>query len=175
MYLIWSILNVALYVYFLYLLVGYVSIGRKVLPKNRFRPLAAILLIVGVVQLLTPEDKDKTNNSFDINTSYAGELSKRTRSVDIQFEDNFSLDIKGWITLAKTSDNVYIATHTSSSLIGFVSGFEWEYKSLMVTDFGENKEGEYSGHGSLKWNLLGVNFYTEGKSLDGTFKVEERK
>lgn len=175
MYLTWSILNVVLYLYFLYLIVGYVSIGRKVLPKNRFRPLAAILLIVGVVQLLTPEDKDKPSNSFDIDVSYAGELSKNRRSVRVVFEDNFPFDIEGRIVLAKTSDNVYVATRTNSSLIGFISGFEWEYKSLMVTDFNENKEGQYSGHGSLKWNLLGANFYTEGKNFDGTFKVEERK
>lgn len=35
MYIIWSILNVVLYLYFLYLIVGYISVGRSILPKDK--------------------------------------------------------------------------------------------------------------------------------------------
>lgn len=181
MYLIWSILNSVLFLYFLYLLVGYVSIGRKVLPKNKLRSLAAILLIFGTVGMFRNETQgeDKTNNAFTINELPAN-ISKKdlphynVASKHIVLEDNVPFKITTRMRIAFV-DGKYIALKSHSGLSGFLSGFHWKQTSSPLVHFDKHGKATYRLDGVLRWNLMGMNVYTESKTFEGTFELDGYK
>ena len=181
MYLIWSILNSVLFLYFLYLLVGYVSIGRKVLPKNKLRSLAAILLIFGTVGMFRNEtqDEDKTNKSFIINELPEGITKKElpyhnVPSKRLVLEDNVPFDITTRIRVIFV-DGKYMAYKSYSGVSGFLSGFRWEQTGSPLVHFDKDGKATYRIDGLLRWNLMGMNVYTESKTFEGTFELDNYK
>jgi len=179
MYLIWSLLNIALSLYFIYLLVGYVGIGRPILPKNKhLKTAAAILLIVGVAQFFKNMTKDKSLNTkpYIIN-----ELPKsidkkdlgnyRDISKELILEDNVPFNIYARIRILFI-DGKYMALNNTSDFTGLVSGFAWKQTGFPLVQFNNDGIAHYDIGGVLKWNLLGINIYTESKTFKGTFKLD---
>lgn len=176
MYLIWSILNVVIYLYFLYLIVGYVSIGRKVLPKNRFRPLAAILLIVGVVQLFKNDNQDFKSEKFTITELPKGLTKKEINNYKapmnfITLEEHIPFSI---VTLINNGfiNGEYVALNNRSSLNGFLSGFVWKQTSAPLIYFNNKGIAIYKIHGLLKWELMGITIYSQSKAFEGTYVLD---
>lgn len=182
MYIIWSILNVVLYLYFLYLIVGYVSVGRSILPKDKLlKNSAAILLVIGVAQFFISVSKkeDQKVKHFTINERPKTIEQKNmgyynVPSKYIVLEDNIPFNINANIRIIFV-EGKYLALSNTSNLTGFISGFVWEQTNTPIVKFNNDGIGFYNIDGSLKWNLMGMNIYTESKTFEGSFKLDNYK
>lgn len=179
MYLIWSLLNITLSLYFIYLLVGYVSKGRRILPKNKLlKTAAAILLIVGVAQFFKNITKENPQDTkpFIINERPKGIDKKnfghyKESLKQITLEDNVPFNINATIRIL-FFDGKYIALNNTSGFTGLVSGFAWKQTGFPLVQFDKDGVAHYDIDGVLEWNLLGMNIYTESKTFIGTFKLD---
>ena len=61
-----------------------------------------------------------------------------------------------------------IPVESSSTLTGFISGFDWEFKSIKTSEIKNSKKLNYTIEADLKWNLFGFNLFNNSKSFTGT-------
>ena len=59
-YLIWTILNGIMFLYFLYLLFGFIVIGKRIF-KPKFKNISIIFMLIGVLQILSAKETENTN------------------------------------------------------------------------------------------------------------------
>ncbi|WP_298424318.1 hypothetical protein [uncultured Kordia sp.] len=126
-------------------------------------------MVLGVLGIINAKDNEY-NNTYAL---YGNDIeTKNTRSVDLRMDDSLSLIFHLDIRLKQNSKGALIPSYSSSSLSGFISGFEWEYKYV---DIDENTDGtfSYEANGLLYWKLFGIKFYTQNKDFKGTFELQE--
>ncbi|MGB3777983.1 MAG: hypothetical protein WA960_06465 [Tunicatimonas sp.] len=93
MYLIWAVLNLALWLYFFYLIAALILIGRRAF-QGKLRAFSILLLIIGAGHLLSASDGEATNQ---ITFAEKHDSSDGSRSQWITLDDNLSFDTKAWI------------------------------------------------------------------------------
>ena len=64
----------------------------------------------------------------------------------------------------------YIPIESYSFLTGLISGYEWEFKSIETQIYKPNEKATFTADGVLKWNLFGINVYSEYKTYSGIIK-----
>ena len=164
MYLIWSIINVAAFLIFLYSLLNLLFNSRKILD-SKYRAVYVFLILIGVYQLGNAGHDEKQKNLV----YYQNATQEETRGIinkKILLENTSGLDIKASLDYS-VSDTEILPNSLFTNLNGLVSGFEWEMQSSNISALDNNQKGEYEITGLLKWNLFGVNLYTESKHFIG--------
>jgi len=66
LHIIWSILNTIIFLYFIYIFLGFLIKGKEVLAV-RFKMLSIIILILGLLQIILINKKSKDNICIEIN------------------------------------------------------------------------------------------------------------
>ncbi|GHA78048.1 hypothetical protein GCM10007389_34910 [Pontibacter akesuensis] len=89
----------------------------------------------------------------------------------VLLEDNLTLDINMYVKYSAEQNN-YIPVESKSYLTGFVSGYEWELKSIQARNLDPNKSADFTADGILTWKLFGINIYNETKVFRGVIKEE---
>lgn len=157
---IWSILNISILIYFLYLLVGFISKGKKIFSGN-FKVVSILVLIIGIAQIFLASSIPENINTIKFEDKNAIQNSK-IKSIII--EDNISLNIN--LLLEYSIDNNEIIPIESSSYItGFVNGFDWEFISIHIDKSKILEKSKFKVKGILKWNLFGITLFNQKKSL----------
>lgn len=163
-YLIWSILNLTLWLYFLYLLAGLVFRGRRIF-QGRLRSFSILLVIIGVVQILAANDKDQaSHNSVTFTEKYNPPNSSESHRINLDDYTSFSIDL--WIKYSVEQDTL-VPIECSSYLTGFVAGFDWELYGAVVDEFRKGDKGRYQISGTLIWSLFGIEVYRQDKDFSG--------
>ncbi|MDR6301064.1 hypothetical protein [Mesonia maritima] len=152
-YLIWSLFNLLLFGYFIYLFFGFIAKGRKVFHK-KFKAFGVLILSVGILQIITSV-QEKENNppliSQEIdNTKYGSSIQQ------VNLENNLNFKIGAYLNFKNDS-----LISASSTLTGFVTGYSWKIKNLDV-----NRE-DYTLKGILSWEILGYDVYQQSKTFHG--------
>lgn len=161
--LLWSIINVVLVLYFLYLLVGFIVIGNRIF-SSRFKNVSFLIMIVGIVNVVTASNSEKNTNRITITDEYNKMNDSEIKKVTL--EDNLTFDINMLVKYS-VERNEFIPVESNSFLTGFISGYVWEFKSIQTTNYKPNEETQFTAHGILKWNLFGINIYSQSKTFNG--------
>lgn len=163
-YLFWSILNLTILFYFLYLLVGFIAKGKRIF-KPQFRMFSIFIMIIGIIQIISASNLEKYSNQITITDNYNSKNNSEIKEIILQ--DNLTLDIN---MLVKYSVNgtEYIPIESSSSLTGFVSGYAWKFKYIQAKSHKKGQKTTYTAEGILYWNLFGITVYNELKQFSGT-------
>lgn len=64
------------------------------------------------------------------------------------------------------NEKEFIPIESNSFLTGFVSGYVWEFKLIQTKDHDTNEKSEYIANGILKWNLFGINIYSQSRTFN---------
>ncbi len=166
LYLIWSILNGIVFIYFLYLIIGFITKGKRIF-KPPFKVVSIIILIIGISQIFFGAKAEKHDNHIVL---VAGNHENNTAKTErLVLEENLTFDIKLFVTYAKEQD-VYKPLEGFSTLTGFVMGYQWEFQNFDANSYKPNETATYTASGTLKWNLFGITIYSESKTFNGIIK-----
>lgn len=165
-HLIWSILNITTALYFIYLIVGFIVKGKRIF-KAQFKVVSIFIMIIGIVQIISASNLEISTNRITITDDYNKNNTSEVK--EIILEDNLTFDINLLVKYS-VGENEYIPIESNSFLTGFVSGYSWECKTIKIGNYKSNQNTEFIAYGILKWNLFGINMYTESKKISGIIK-----
>lgn len=162
-YLIWSIINIVIILYFLYLVLGLLRNGIR-----NFEPLfkitSIIIVVVGVVQIILGYSSESYSNRIIRNSDYDKTNNSDSKSMILEENMTFNINMDVKYSIAQ---NEYIPIESNSFLSGFVNGYAWECNSLQTDNYLPNQEVEFRAMGTLKWRLFGINVYSLEKIFNG--------
>jgi len=164
-HLLWSIINLIIVFYFLYLIVGFIKKGKRIF-NPKFKVVSIFVMIIGIVQVISANSEERTNR-ITITNNYNKKNNSKVEKVKL--EDNLTFDINMFVKYS-IEQNELIPIESNSSLTGFVSGYDWEFTSIETDNFKPNGKAEFTANGILKWNLFGINIYSEPKTFSGIIK-----
>lgn len=160
-YLIWSIINGIIFLYFLYLIVGFIAKGKRIF-KPQFKYVSIFIMIIGITQIISASNRDKPNNRIIITEGY----NNNSKVKRILLEDNLAFDIN--LSLKYSVDeNEFIPISSNSSLTGFISGYVWDFKTIETKNNSKTKQLEFTANGILQWKLFGIDVYAQYKTFNG--------
>ena len=165
-HLIWSIINGIIVLYFLYLIVGFITKGKKIF-KPQFKFVSIFIMVIGIVQIISASNSGKNSNRISITENYDRKNNSEIKQVKL--EDNWTFDINMLVKYS-IEQNEYIPIESNSYLTGIVSGYMWEFKSIDTNNLNMNGKAEFIANGILKWNLFGITVYSESKTFNGTIE-----
>ena len=162
-HLIWSIINGMIVLYFLYLIVGFISKGKRIF-KPQFKVVSIFIMVIGIVQIISASNSEKISNRISITENY--ERKNNSEIKQVKLEDNWTFDINMLVKYS-IEQNEYIPIESNSYLTGLVSGYMWEFKSIDTNNLNMNGKAKFIANGILKWNLFGITVYSESKTFSG--------
>ncbi len=162
-HLIWSIINGIIFLYFLYLIVGFIAKGRRIF-KPQFKVVSIFIMVIGIIQIISASNSKKNTNRIIINDEYKKTNNSKIKNVIL--EDNLTFDINMLVKYS-IDNKEFIPIESNSFLTGLVSGYIWEFKSIQINNHKPNEKSKYIANGILKWNLFGINIYSESKTFSG--------
>ncbi|WP_430410781.1 hypothetical protein [Kordia sp.] len=168
MYIIWSLINAAFVIFFFALVLSLFTKGKK-LFNNKYGNPIIIVLVLGVLGIINAKDKE-LDNTYVLNGTVT--QSDVTKEINTKLEENLSLTFHLSVRFTKDAKGEFVPVSSQSRLDGFISGFQWEYKNIVIN---KNTDGSFSyeAYGLLHWGLLGIELYTQNKDFEGTFQLEE--
>ncbi len=162
-HLIWSTINILIFLYFLYLMIGFIVKGRKIF-NPQFKVVSIFIMIIGVVQIVSGSNSEKKSNKIVITENYNRE--HQTEFKEIVLEDNLTFDISVSLEYS-VAQNEFVPIESNSFLTGLVSGYEWEFRHIDFNTLTSNNKIAFVANGVLKWNLFGITVYSEIKRFTG--------
>ena len=165
-YLLWSIINLVIAFYFLYLIVGLIRKGKRIF-NPKFKLVSIFVMIIGIIQVVSAVNSEEKTNRITISSNYNKENFSKLEKVTL--EKNLTFDIN---LLVKYSieQNELIPIESNSFLTGFVSGYKWEFTSFKTNNYKPSEKVEFTASGILKWDLFGITIYNELKTFSGIIK-----
>ena len=170
-HLIWTIANGLMLLYFIYLLFGFIFIGKKIF-KPKFKSISIVFLLIGVVQILSASDRKYNTNNNLIEISNDFDKHKNVKSKRIILEKNIVFDINLNVRYSK-NELKYIPIESYSLMTGLISGYVWEFKSIETESIMPNNIGKYKANGILKWNFFGITVYSQLKTFEGEINYND--
>jgi len=162
--LIWSLLNIVIFIYFVIICFKATKIIR-----DKLGVFAALLFVFGLLSFIVrPNDEKFISKTFDLNEH--GKLEGDNYSRELKLEDNLTTEIRLYIAFRedeRVKKLISAQTHRS----GFVSGTNWNVEMINVEKLKEENNYFYHVRGVLEWNILGMKIYSEPKNFKGKAKL----
>jgi len=162
-HLLWTLLNASLIIFFFYLIFGFIIKGKKIF-NPRIKVASILLMVLGITQIISATKTPKNSNRITITTDYKKTNNSRIKKVLL--EDNLVFDINLRVKYSIENNN-YIPIESYSYMTGLISGYNWEFKSFETQVYKTNEKATFTAGGVLKWNLFGINAYSEYKTFSG--------
>ena len=163
LHLLWTLLNASLIIFFFYLIFGFIIKGKKIF-NPRIKVASILLMVLGITQIISASKTPKNSNQIIITTDY--KKTNNSKIKEILLEDNLVFDINLRVKYSIENNN-YIPIESYSFMTGLISGYNWEFKSIETQVYKTNEKATFTADGVLKWNLFGINIYSEYKTFSG--------
>jgi len=174
LYLLWALVNVAL---FIFLILG--GIKAVKLIRQKFGIVTAIILVFCFLSIVFASTKeDNLNNqppgshSWNFNASESIEqYSKKFATVALEnhFLSKYGLDLVYGVSKQEQRN---VPVSANSFTIGLVSGTKWTPTSIIISPTDDNKKFNYEVHGDEDWKLLGFVIFSHSKHFVGTAELK---
>jgi hypothetical protein len=176
LYLLWGILNIALFLTFIFICYRATKFLREKLGL-----FASLIFVFGLLSFVGNSGYDKINkepfsnqiktwefiasDSLNKNNNhFVGTTLEKTLISKYELGIKYGTDKEGTI-------NIPISANSSTT--GFVSGTSWEPSSIIVNRTNNNEKFKYHVGGTLRWALLGMTIYLEGKEYTGIISTKQ--
>lgn len=170
-YLIWSLINTALVIYF------FVICYRAVkLIKEKFGVVTAVFFTIGLLSFACQSNNEDKNTHqremWTFNTDTITETSTiRMRNCYAEKSPSFQINVSVTYGLDKRNkQNVPINAYSTVS--GLVSGFKWRPNSISVYKSKKETGLDCAMAGILEWQLFGLTIYSQSKALSGFIETK---
>lgn len=165
-YLLWALINVAVFIGAFYLFIRYTSLINK-----RVGVFPALIFILGSLSMLSSASPTKniSDNTIFNETDNQG-LSPHSKKF-ILLDNKLSkiiIGIQYQYDLSKT-DITVLSAYTSVS--GLIAGTKWESNGIQISKKDKNTF-TYNVYGHYKWSILGIQVYTQYKYFEQDFTLE---
>jgi hypothetical protein len=165
MFLIWSLLNIALFTLFIVL-----SFHATKLMRDKFGIIIAVIFAFCLLSFIArPHQNDLSpevkNWKFTENENV---LPNTTQSSQLQLRKTTISKFKLGFTYGRDSiSNQLVPIQAYSTTTGFISGAEWipEYIHLSITSI--DGVFKYEVYGIIEWSLLGNRIYSQSQNYSG--------
>ncbi|RIV21505.1 hypothetical protein DYU11_19070 [Fibrisoma montanum] len=170
LYLLWGLLNIAVFLFFV------ITCFRATrLVREQFGLFTSIIFVFGLLSFISNSNDDEVNkepNSSQIRTwKFTSEdsLSRNaTYFIDVELEKTLISKYQLGIKYGKDRQGqINIPISGNSWTTGFVSGTNWKPSYILVDRTSDNTKFEYSVHGTIEWKLLGATIYSQPKKYKG--------
>lgn len=169
-YLLWGLLNIALFLFFIV-----VCFKATKLIREKIGRFAMLIFVFGLVSFIGHSNDENQNlepNSNQIKTwkfTPEDSLNRNGKySLNIHLENTLVSKYQLGIKYGKDRQretNVPISAYSSTT--GFVSGTNWKPISIVVHTTDHNNKFEYHVFGVVEWKILGATLYSEEKEFNG--------
>ncbi len=177
LYLIWGLINLALFVGFIGLCLGATKMVRK-----RFGIFACILFVFGMLSFAggTNDDDSGDHGTDKIKTwnfTSADSASYYVKGVqNTTLEETFTLKYMLGIKYGQHNKTMSaVPMSASSSTTGLVMGTSWQPLSINLHSTANSKQLRYVVTGIVKWKLLGATIYAQLKEFNGLAEMNKKQ
>ena len=162
-HIIWSILNLGIILYFFYIIIEFLRKGKQIF-NSKLKFITIGVMILGILQIVSLSQHEESNNKIVLVENYNINNISKIKKIVLEKDlfHNYNLYIKYTV-----NQNEIIPIESSCTLTGFISGFNWELKSIKASKIENNKKADYVVKGVLEWNLFGFNVYNQHKTFTG--------
>ena len=169
--LLWGTLNIALFLYFLFVCFKAVKLVRYQLGS-----LAAIVLVIGLLSFIGRSSEDESDNELQAEIPMEFADASTTRLYNVVIEETLTQDYHLYINFSQEeSSSGYVTANVSSFVTGFTSGTSWEPHMFIANTEESKRTIEYTIDGTVDWLLLGVKLYSEPKTYTGTIDLKTNR
>ncbi|RPD48282.1 hypothetical protein [Paracnuella aquatica] len=174
-YLLWTICNIALLLFFIY-----VCFRATTVIREKIGGLAALVFVIGLLSFANRnKDLDSTlvpnqqyPNSF-VQQTNRDVLPKSEASAQVVIADYVGTDLHMSVGFSRTgTQQAMAATRVYFSFEGMVGGHQWQPREVSFNRNAENGTINYAGNGLLKWCILSIPVYTQNKSFTGVINLQ---
>ena len=161
--LLWSVLNIAVFLGFVYL-----SYKTTVLIRKKINLFVSILFVLVLLSVVNAAEK-----SPEINNGKSGFVSGRpgpkgfeqTKLISVTPQNDLLFHIGLFGFYGRDDSAGLYPISASSAITGLVAGYQWVPSSTLL----DTAEGKIRYHfsGILDWQLLGITFYAQEKTFTG--------
>ncbi|MDN3724550.1 hypothetical protein QRD02_09155 [Aequorivita sp. SDUM287046] len=162
LHLLWAILNIALALYFLYLLLGIIAKGMGFL-NTKYKFLSIAIFGIGIIQLLFSTNSEENKGINYLVNDQVPHINYEAKMLTL--EENLIFDTRLYVKYYRHQGK-YIIYKSNSSLTGFVSGFEWEHTSTEL-ELNRDNNTSYRVNGVLFWKLFNFTIYKQHQQFHG--------
>ncbi len=167
-YLIWALLNISIWLFFVYLSM----VAATLIRKNMGR-LVAVFFLGGVLISMTHREYPKSGKEFSANSvhAYSGGASRATQYVELDKSliNRHEMSVSYYVD----QQNNAIPVKAQLNIMGFTSGISWESLNLDLKSSSGNKIAYYV-YGIEYWSLFGVRVYSRPRTFTGIMIADKR-
>ena len=150
-YILWSVLNAVLLLYFFYLLIGLILKGREIF-KGKLRPVAITVMVLGIFHLGSATVPGEDNTEIILTEDYNPQSGTEIKNLIL--EENAAFDIGLSVTYSVENEE-WIPIHSRSYISGLLLGFDWVLFYFNTDKIPENGLSDYVAEVGLEWHLFG--------------------
>lgn len=174
-YLLWSLLNIGLFLFFIVICIKATRIIRE-----KMGLLASTVFVFGLLSFAGKSNS--SNNNIEPNTNkmkswklVSNDTLYKNEGIATHtiLEKNFAY--RNVLDISFGSDpqtQLNIPLHASNFTVGLTSGINWKTEKINVRKTLNNNKFEYYVMGLIDWQLLGATIYTQPKAFIGTLIIK---
>jgi len=160
-YLTWTILNIGLFLFFVF-----ICFKATKLIREKLGLFASIVFLLGLLSFVGDTNNQKLGENFNFQFDKEKDqdyYDKRIASATLDNNLIFSVHLS--IIYKKAGDSLITPTSANSSMSGLVAGHRWKVQNITTST--EGKAINYVVNDLVEWKLLGWNIYTQRKVYKG--------
>ncbi|MEO5948146.1 MAG: hypothetical protein ABIP79_15115 [Chitinophagaceae bacterium] len=169
LYLLWSLINIGLFVFFIA-----ICFKATKLLREKLGLFTAIIFVFGLLSFIGHSNNQNSNQIRTWKfTSEDSLKSNESYLLDIDIKKNLISKYDLLIEYGKAiQEDQNIPISTSSSTTGFISGTNWKPLNIQINRTIDNKKFEYFVNGVIQWQLLGAIIFSQYKTYEGIALIE---
>jgi hypothetical protein len=170
LYLLWGLLNVALFVWFIV-----ICFRATKLIRANLGLIASIVFVFGLLSFIGSSGNNNHNTEPNSSQSNVWKFaspdslsSYRIQQINIDLEKHLISTYHLTILYGKDKNmNFNIPISALYATTGVNCGTSWQPNSIFVNRTADNNKFEYAVFGTITWKLLGATIFSQGKNFVG--------
>lgn len=177
MYLLWTLLNFAIIIFFIVL-----CFRATKLLREKLGILAAIIFVVGLLSFVTNKKESKGNIESPIKSRQVADfVFEEVRKIDSTtasyvthtIESNTVSFLNMNVMFGREQNtNKTVPVEAGFKITGLLGGHKWAPKEVYILPSSRPGEFAYTVKGSLEWLLLGIPVFSQAKTFEGVISAK---
>jgi len=168
LYLIWNLINIAAYIYFIF-----ISVKASKFIREHLGLFATLIFWIGILSFITKPKNNNSEQNTDIllpkNVTAANKNILVFNTTEIKLENDRFSEFTLEIDYSRDKEtNGIEPVHAYSKAYMFPNGENWKPKAAYLGITGKADEFSYFVTGTIEWRLLGITFYTTPRTFKGS-------
>lgn len=175
LYVLWSILNIGLFIYFVFLCIKAIKYIRNAHGLGNAIFFLCALFLPTIFSVFRIQSPDKSSTQDEKSFFFTDEkmiIPNSTRSTKASlYKTPISRYDLAIILGANKSTNEIVPVLSYVRSVGFLGGTIWKTRNISVNRKREIDSFKYTVEGAIEWQFWGIPLWSEKKYFEGSVKV----